>query len=356
MISIRNVAAGLALSFLAQMLLAVEPGGEEKNPAAAAKPSAQAIGAWIKQLDADEFSVREEASRRLAGAGCTAIPPLRQAALEGSLETTVRAIEILCKLLEREEDATKTAAKEALETIADSDRPSAAWRAKQALQPKPNPAQNTSDGTIIFNQVMPGGMGQGAIQIVANAAGAGRRVSIRTVNGVKEIEATEGNRKIKIHDDPKQGIRVEIATTGNGKTTTEKFEAKDAAELKTKYAKAYEIYHHYAQGPGNAVIQVQLNANPGPIPQPGPGPQAVPAQPARAPAPARKGTDRAASLLRTLKTIGRQVEQCTPQAELDKASGESRSELKKLAADMQAQLAALQDRLRQADKKPPKQP
>ncbi len=64
-------------------------------------------------------------------------------------------------------------------------------------------------------------------------AGPGLKISTRVNNGVKETEVEENDQKIKIHDDPKQGISVEITKEEkDGKDVTEKFEAKNAEELK----------------------------------------------------------------------------------------------------------------------------
>lgn len=55
----------------------------------------EAIRDWIAQLGSDQFARREDASRRLAGAGAEALEPLAEAARGADLEVASRAIEIL---------------------------------------------------------------------------------------------------------------------------------------------------------------------------------------------------------------------------------------------------------------------
>jgi len=306
--------------------------------------SAEETARLVAQLDADAFSDREAASERLSAAGKAAFPALAKAAVTESLEVTVRAIDILRKHLESADSPTKQAAQEALETIARSERPSAAWRARQALRPKDEPVR-PQDGAIWIG---PGAIAGAAVQIAVG--GGPRRMTVRTVNGVKEIDVEENDRKIKIHDDPRQGIKVEITTTKNGKDTTEKYEAKDAAELKKRHPQAYEVYQKYStQQPGAAAVaQVQI--------LPGNAPAAPPPQ-VPAAAPANRGrVEQAVRLLNTLKSLGRQVEQMLPDAELQKAPAASKEELRALLGELQQQFGGLEKKLGTPPQKPAAEP
>ena len=113
-------------------------GAEEKTDAAkkgdaatapqAAEATAADIAAWIKQLDADKFADRQEASEKLYAAGKAAIPASAEAAAGPSLEVTVRSIDLLQRFLDSPDKAIKDAATAGLEKIAKSDKPNAARR------------------------------------------------------------------------------------------------------------------------------------------------------------------------------------------------------------------------------------
>src|SRR5262249_15580214 len=64
----------------------------------AAPPSAIRLERWIRQLDDDDFHVRELASKSLLEAGKAAIGAVASAAESESLEPAVRAVRILDQL------------------------------------------------------------------------------------------------------------------------------------------------------------------------------------------------------------------------------------------------------------------
>ena len=115
-----------------------------------------------------------------------------------------------------------------------------------------------------------------ALQIVAG--GGGVRMTKRTANGVTDVDATEGEKKIKVHDDPQQGVKVEITTTKEGKEVTEKFEAPNADELKKKAPEAHKIYEKYMQNQAPGFGRIQICAGGAPAIKPIPV-QPVPVQP-----------------------------------------------------------------------------
>ena len=240
--------------------------GLAKVPLEAANSTAETAAAlrfaeWIRQLDSDRFAKRNEASRRLEEAGKDAFPALTQAALGDSREATLRAIEILRKHSQEGDDSTKADAKEALQKLAASDHMAAARRAKDALNPpKPEPA-HAPLGPII--QGWPIGGQQIQVQIQVNAMGGNQKRRIQIKNGVKQIEVTENDLKVKITEDATGGVQLEVTRTKDGKETTEKYAAKSRDELKKNQPEAYKLYDKYAQQP-NARIQIQ--AVPGLLP------------------------------------------------------------------------------------------
>jgi len=310
---------------------AQEGPAEEKPEASPAAPAPEKIAALVRELDSDRFAERQAASDELAEIGKPAIEALAEAAVGESLEVTVRSIDVLKKLAGSSDDATKKAAKAALEKIAKSDRPSAARRAEEALKAMEKQHQRAN----VFG---PRAI-QGGIQIAVAGAGA-RRVSVKTVNGVKTIEADEGDRKVKIVDDPKAGIKMEVTTKKNGKETTEKYEAKDAEELKKKHPEAYKIYKQYDQNAGGMVVQMQIGGG------------NVPIRVQRAvPVPAPR-VNRLEMANKVLQAWGSSIERLTSDEIIKQASDESRLELKKKVAEMKEKLSDLEKRLDKAMEKP----
>jgi len=298
--------------------LAAQDKAAEKADQKAAAPSAEEIAALVKQLDSDKFAERQAASDKLSQIGKPAIGAVAEAAAGDSLEATVRAIDILKKMLDSSDKPTQEEAKGAMEKIAKSDRPAAARRAEDALK----------DFQAKQQQQAPR-FAPGAIQI-AVAAGGARRVSVRNVNGVKTIEADEGNRKVKIVDDPNQGIKMEVTTKkDNGKESTEKYEAKNAEELKKKHPKAHEIYEKYSKQGGNFMIQMQ----------------AARAVPVRA-RPRRVNTIDTAA--RILPAWTNHLKRLVSDEALKGASKESNETLRTKVAEMKEQLDDIDKRLQKA--------
>ena len=141
------------------------------------------------------------------------------------------------------------AAKTAIKKLSESDHQPISRLAKEVLEPKPQPVPQQG---IQF--------GPAQIQVQFQVGG-GQRVQVKSVNGVKDIEAHENGRTVKIHDDPKQGITVEVTEKKDGKDVTKKYQAKDAAELKKKHPAAHKLYEKYdQQGRGMQIQAFQVPA------------------------------------------------------------------------------------------------
>lgn len=286
----------LALGFGSAFGVAWSARAEDTPPTADIKPAAEPLSEGkikelVEQLDAPKFGDRQLASQKLAEAGAQAMPALADAAINGTREMTVRAIDILKSHFHGGDPALKKSAEASLKQVVDGESPAAASRAKDAMAPKPQPGEAqpqfgpAAGGIRVFN-----GNAQIQIQVQAIGGNGARKISMKNNNGVKEIEAEENNRKIKINDDPNQGIKIEITETKDGKETTRKVEAKDADDLKKKDADAFKDYEKYSKGNGGIQInglQIQGGALPIPI-QPG---QIRPFPVQRAPIQIRKGME-----------------------------------------------------------------
>jgi len=308
---------------------AQEPPPEEQPEPSQPAAAPEQIAALVEQLDSDRFAGRQAASEKLAEIGKPAIEALAEAAVGESLEVTVRSIDVLEKLAGSSDEATKEAAKGALAKIAESERLSAAQRAKEALETMKEQQRQAN----VFGP----GIIRGGVQI-AVAGGGARRVSVKNVNGVKTIEAEQRDRKVKIVDDPKAGIKMEVTTKKNGKENIEKYEARDVEELKKKHPEAYKIYKQYDQNAGNVMVQMQIGG--GNVP--------IRVQPA-VPRPAPNRLDMAKTML---QHWGSSIERLTSDEIIKQASDESRQELKKKVAEMKEKLSDLEQRLDKALEKP----
>jgi hypothetical protein len=316
----KHLAWLLLLGLMLPSMTITARAAEADNPAEGVA-SAEGIDELIKQLDADQYSQRQDAQEALIAIGKPAIEAVSQAATAGSLEVTSRSIDILKKLYQSSDEATKAAAEAALQKLADGDHPSSARRAKAVLKPK----QEAGQGVPGAGRVIIGGA-------QFNILGGNKRVSVKTVNGVKTIEVQEGDKKTKIVSDPQQGIKAEVTTKKDGKETTEKIEAKNADELKKKNKEVYDLYQQYAKNNAMGQIQIQIGNIAG---------RAIPLQ-AQAGRPQRIQVDMAARLL---KTWTQQIPRMTGDKELKGAPKESIDELQKQVDAAKGELAELEKRI-----------
>lgn len=101
----------LSLALSAAVAFAAPP-----QPKAGA--SSAEITHWIRDLDADEFQTREDATARLIEAGLPGIESLQAALKESSLEVRTRVLYVLQELALSDDESTEDAARTALEVIA----------------------------------------------------------------------------------------------------------------------------------------------------------------------------------------------------------------------------------------------
>jgi hypothetical protein len=231
------------------------------DPAAADEAQ---IARLIEQLDAQRFVERQDAQQKLAEAGKAALPAVEKAAQSENREVSGRALEILERHFKGDDEQLKAAAKECLERLAKNQSESVARRAKDIVSP-PQPPMPPAVPNVPNLRI---GGARIQIQVGGNAGGNFRKVTVKDVNGVKETEVEENGRKVKIVDDPANGIKLEVTETKDGKVETKKYEAKNAEELKTKHPEAHKLYEEF--GKGQAGIQLQgIQIGPGgavPIP------------------------------------------------------------------------------------------
>ena len=227
-----GVWAALAWGACAGPALSAEQAPATRAAAPSPAKTSQEIAQLVEQLDHPEFARREEASKRLEATGKACISALQAVAAGSKPEPSARAMELLKTFADREDEATKKAAMSVLEKVAQG-KSSATEDARKFLDARrPQPQRNPLGFRIA----------QGGIAV--------RRMSVKNVNGVKEVEADEDGRTVKILDDPNKGIAVEVTQKKDGKDETKKYEAKTAAELEKKHPEAHKLYKQYSGGGG----------------------------------------------------------------------------------------------------------
>ena len=295
-----------------------------EDPSAQTPPDAAEVAALVKQLDSDSFAERQAASDRLTGIGRPAVSALAKAAVGDSLEVTVRSIDVLRNLLKSNDEPTRDTAKAALEELAGGTRAAVAVRAARALKP-------ADEQLPPARQILPAVPGA-AIQI---AVGGAARVNVRVADGVRTVEAEEDGRKVRIVDDPAQGIKMTVTSKKDGKEVIETYEAKNAGELKKQHPEAHEIYEKYSRmgGGGAIAVQMQIGGNVQPIP--------VPIQP-----PNHVGT-----AAQVLPGWGATLARMATEEAIRRASKESNEQLKEKVGEFREQLEQLEKRLQEAIEK-----
>jgi hypothetical protein len=238
-------------------LVAISRG--ETLPEGASTPStAEDVTHLVEQLDAPEFSQRQEASRKLGEAGRAVFPQVEKAAETGTREVASRGIEILRSHFQGGDDETKQAARASLERLAKSGNPAAAQRATEALTPEQQQVGlpvgnlnglNPAIQLALQRQIQAAQAQRIQIGGVPRVAGIARRTTVRSINGKREVEHQEGDKTTKVRDGANGGIEAEITEKVNGKETTRKVEAKDLNDLKQKEPAAAEVYERYALRP-----------------------------------------------------------------------------------------------------------
>ena len=189
----------------------------------------------IEQLNDSSLTKRAEARQKLREFGQSAIGPLTAAALSDKRELITQSIEILADMKDKSTDeATANAAKVALETLAESEKPSTADRAKLALNSEKDGGIKAFPGWDKPNSEFNGNMG----------AGMNRSVSVSSVNGVKTITVKENGLTTVIQD--LAGGKIGVEKTGGEKPI--KFVAKNLDDLKKKDESAFAIYQQQGNG------------------------------------------------------------------------------------------------------------
>ena len=251
------------LGLLSLLLAVTVVSAEESTPTQSASPEATSLDVdqLIEQLNANRFSLRQQATEKLIVAGPDVIPKLVKAAQNGPAEITARVVEILEQHLKSEQKGTSDEAKAALKQIAESANPAVARFAKKALglevpeeseaEPAPKPVAPPIGNAPFRIQ-----NGQIQMQFQFNGNG-GRKVTQTNVNGVKNTTAEEDGKKVTIKEEVNGAIKLSLTEEDeDGKPKQTKYEADSLQELKEKHPKAHRLYKKYTGK--NIAVPIQI--------------------------------------------------------------------------------------------------
>ena len=123
-----------AMLSLSLMLAGTSTASGQQRQAFKQKPaSPQEIKQWVEDLGADQFFLRDAATRKLKAAGAAAVGPVGEALSGRELEVSVLAADILQQLAVSGDFDTEKVARKALEKVAHLKVTAAARRAQDAL-------------------------------------------------------------------------------------------------------------------------------------------------------------------------------------------------------------------------------
>jgi hypothetical protein len=114
----------------------------------AAPPSADQLRAWVRQLEADDFALREAAEHKLIASGEAAIAPLAEAIAGTSPEAAWRASAALEKIAIRGDEASVARVAAALQRLSGNQKPALGALAKELITKQAHARQERAAARI----------------------------------------------------------------------------------------------------------------------------------------------------------------------------------------------------------------
>ena len=207
--------------------------GSARADAPAVDPQTKTL---IEQLLSEDTPTQSSAIAALDNRDldASAIPLLQTAAESDNLKGQHAAFKLLVRLAKPENESGKSA-RAALKELSKSKKPqvvAAATQAIRALLPAADPP--AQPGLNIG-----GGVGGGLM--IQNV----ETVMTTTINGERQIRATNPKQKIEIKDRSGKEIEIKVTEVAGGKETT--YTAKDVEDLKQKHADILPLYEKYTK-------------------------------------------------------------------------------------------------------------
>lgn len=235
---------------------------EESAVEAVAEPADEEVEReiryWVRQLDADQFAKRQEASEKLLAFGSQAIVPLEEGAQNGNGEVVSRSIEILRKFATSEEEGISGQAVESLKRLAEGGNRAASRLSKSALD-EVEPMRERRGMDFARPQFAEGAVfPQGGMQ---------RSMSVKNINGDQTIEVTENGVTKKLEKTEAGKVTV---TVTEGDEPAKVVSADSPEKLKEQDEEAHAVYEDLSKlagefrGPNGARgFRAQLPGFPG---------------------------------------------------------------------------------------------
>ncbi len=214
----------------------------------AADPDSATFDArWLRELQSDEFQVRDAASQRITSAGGAAIEPLKQAAGAMDREAAARCIGVLEHLTRSPDAETARLAGAALSELETSGNSAVAELASAAIVK----TEKISATPPLRVPAPP--MRRVNMQFQFQGGGAGiRRTSTRIMNGQRTITIEDNGTTMVIEDTAGKDIRITVTKTENGGRVVAEYSGQDLDDLRKRSPTGAEIYEAATRGQGGA--------------------------------------------------------------------------------------------------------
>ncbi|TWT92043.1 hypothetical protein [Stieleria varia] len=206
----------------------------------------QQIEHWIEQLGSKDESMQNAASEHLNRLGTDAHEALENVVRNGSPEVAERALMLLKRAYDSDERSRSFSAADALHRLAQSDLP----LSKRAAEILSAPTDDPNDVEALRRrlQLRAQRNRQPMFRGGQVAGGQSISISVRSVNGVREITVIENGRTFEFKD-VSGGIEVQRPDEQGG---IKREVYSDADEMKEKDAEAFSVYER-ANGNGSGI-------------------------------------------------------------------------------------------------------
>jgi len=240
-----------SLMFFSGAPLVAQQSGFGVNPfeqAPGVVPHKAAVTELLDGLQSPRFTDRRRAAIRLQAFGREAHAAFESAALSNHPERAIAALDLLKDAFADPDAETSESARKALERIART-KGSASAIAQQALRQADSSQVNPFGRPL--NRPMQRARPVQPAPAFAPQPRNNLRIRIRNVNGLREIEVIENNRRFGFKDVP-GGLQAERP---DGKGGVERKVYEDAADMKQKDPEAFEKYQKAGGGTGGGLTR-----------------------------------------------------------------------------------------------------
>jgi len=181
--------------------------GQSHAIAADALSNDPLVGQWIKELDSDQFDIRESATRHLILTGTPAVDALTQAAQQSNAEVTWRAVHALSEIAVAGDFDNRNLAEDSLAKLKSSSNPSAATRAAAILLALPESRQGRA---IAMLQSLGGHIDASGTQLQLDAKWEGKDNGLRYIRHVPALRQVQVEPEVYVTDEGIKKLRSSL--------------------------------------------------------------------------------------------------------------------------------------------------